>query len=91
MYRIASQSFLNNVDRQPQIALSGLLDDVKRLKSKEETLNISNTENACSSIYTLNGSSEFVGSGSFVTMGNDLTKGYFLTAAHCVLKNNSYI
>jgi S1-C subfamily serine protease len=90
MYRIASQSFLNNVDRQPQIALSGLLDDVKRLKSKEETIHIPNTGNACSSIYTLNGSSEFVGSGGFVTMGNDLKKGYFLTAAHCVLKNNSY-
>ena len=84
MYRIASQSFLNNVDRQPQIALSGLLDDVKRLKSKEETIHIPNTGNACSSIYTLNGSSEFVGSGGFVTMGNDLKKGYFLTAAHCV-------
>ena len=90
MYRIASQSFLNNVDRQPQIALSGLLDDVKRLKSKEETINISNTENACSSIYTYDGVNEFVGSGSFVTMGGDLTKGFFLTAAHCVLKSNSY-
>ena len=86
MYRIVSQSFVNNLDRQPQINMKGLLEDVKRLKTKEETLNISNIENACSTIYT----NEATGSGCFFTMGNDLTKGYFLTAAHCVLTNNSY-
>ena len=90
MYRVVSQSFVNNLDRQPQINMKGLLEDVKRLKTKEETLNISNIENACSSIYTKDGTSVFVGSGCFFTMGNDLTKGYFLTAAHCVLKANSY-
>ena len=90
MYRVVSQSFVNNLDRQPQLNMKGLLEDVKRLKTKEETLNISNIENACSSIYTKNGSNIFVGSGCFFTMGNDLTKGYFLTAAHCVLKANSY-
>jgi hypothetical protein len=90
MYRVVSQSFVNNLDRQPQINMKGLLEDVKRLKTKEETLNISNIENACSSIYTKNGNSIFVGSGCFFTMGDDLFKGYFLTAAHCVLKANSY-
>lgn len=90
MYRVVSQSFVNNLDRQPQINMKGLLEDVKRLKTKEETLNISNIENACSSIYTKNGSIIFVGSGCFFTMGDDLFKGYFLTAAHCVLKSNSY-
>ena len=90
MYRVVSQSFVNNLDRQPQINMKGLLEDVKRLKTKEETLNISNIENACSSIYTKNGSIVFVGSGCFFTMGDDLFKGYFLTAAHCVLKSNSY-
>ena len=90
MYRVVSQSFVNNLDRQPQINMKGLLEDVKRLKTKEETLNISNIENACSSIYTKNGSNVFVGSGCFFTMGDDLFKGYFLTAAHCVLKANSY-
>ena len=90
MYRVVSQSFVNNLDRQPQINMKGLLEDVKRLKTKEETLNISNIENACSSIYTKDGNSVFVGSGCFFTMGNDLTKGYFLTAAHCVLKANLY-
>ena len=90
MYRVVSQSFVNNLDRQPQLNMKGLLEDVKRLKTKEETLNISNIENSCSSIYTKNGSNVFVGSGCFFTMGNDLTKGYFLTAAHCVLKANSY-
>ena len=86
MYRVVSQSFVNNLDRQPQINMKGLLEDVKRLKTKEETLNISNIENACSTIYT----NEATGSGCFFTMGNDLTKGYFLTAAHCVLTTNSY-
>jgi len=90
MYRVVSQSFVNNLDRQPQINMKGLLEDVKRLKTKEETLNISNIENACSSIYTKDGTSVFVGSGCFFTMGNDLTKGYFLTAAHCVLKADTY-
>ena len=86
MYRVVSQSFVNNLDRQPQINMKGLLEDVKRLKTKEETLNISNIENACSTIYT----SVATGSGCFFTMGNDLTKGYFLTASHCVLTYNSY-
>ena len=90
MYRVVSQSFVNNLDRQPQINMKGLLEDVKRLKTKEEILNISNIENSCSSIYTKNGSNVFVGSGCFFTMGDDLFKGYFLTAAHCVLKANSY-
>lgn len=90
MYRVVSQSFVNNLDRQPQINMKGLLEDVKRLKTKEETLNISNIENACSSIYTKNGNSIFVGSGCFFTMGDDLFKGYFLTAAHCVLKADIY-
>ena len=90
MYRVVSQSFVNNLDRQPQINMKGLLEDVKRLKTKEETLNISNIENACSSIYTKNGNSIFVGSGCFFTMGDDLFKGYFLTAAHCVLKADTY-
>ena len=95
MYRVVSQSFVNNLDRQPQLNMKGLLEDVKRLKTKEETLNISNIENACSTIYikeiiTPEYSKEANGSGCFFTMGNDLTKGYFLTAAHCVLKANSY-
>ena len=69
MYRVVSQSFVNNLDRQPQINMKGLLEDVKRLKTKEETLNISNIENACSSIYTKNGNSIFVGSGCFFHHG----------------------
>jgi hypothetical protein len=87
MYRIASRSFLNRIDRDQQQTIQSIATDLTRLKAKEETLDFSVIQHACSSIYANNGS---VGSGAFITLDNNYTSGYFLTAAHCVQESNSY-
>lgn len=98
MYRVVSQSFVNNLDREPQNDMLKVKQNLDRLVTKEETLDFASIQSASSSIYgyyevVYQGESQLsqsTGSGSFVNLNGDLTKGYFLTAAHCVMKPNEY-
>ena len=90
MYRVVSQSFVNNLDREPQNDMLKVKQNLDRLVTKEETLDFASIQSASSSIYGYQGGSQSTGSGSFVNLNGDLTKGYFLTAAHCVMKLNEY-
>ena len=90
MYRVVSQSFVNNLDREPQNDMLKVKQNLDRLLTKEETLDFASIQSASSSIYGYQDGPDSTGSGSFVNLNGDLTKGYFLTAAHCVMKPNEY-
>ena len=93
MYRIASRSYTTNIDRLTHTTLENLKSDVSQLTSVKETINFTTIQHACSSIYTKDNStsSTTVGSGCFINLDNDYTSGYFLTAAHCVLKESNNV
>lgn len=92
MYRFASRSFLNNVDRQSFYDIEAVKKELADyIVQTKETISFPNVQHACSTIYTKYDSVTSVGSGSFITIDSgDLAKGLFLTAAHCVLKPNEY-
>jgi hypothetical protein len=93
MYRIASRSYTTNIDRLTHTTLENLKSDVSQLTSVKETINFTTIQHACSSIYAKdnNTNSTTVGSGCFINLDNDYTSGYFLTAAHCVLKESNNV
>ena len=93
MYRIASRSYTTNIDRLTHTTLENLKSDVSQLTSVKETINFTTIQHACSSIYAKDNStsSTTVGSGCFINLDNDYTSGYFLTAAHCVLKESNNV
>lgn len=90
MYRIASRSFLTRMDRKTHNDISTLQKELS-ISQARETISFANVQHACSTLYAKYGTSIAVGSGSFITIDNgDLAKGFFLTAAHCVLKPDTY-
>ena len=51
MYRVVSQSFVNNLDREPQNDMLKVKQNLDRLVTKEETLDFASIQSASSSIY----------------------------------------